>query len=339
MEKYRILVVDDEPVNLKVMGKLLQSKYKVLVANSGEKAIRLLTEQEKPDLILLDIEMPVMNGYEVCRRIKSIPGFKQVPVIFVTAKNDSSSEEQGLKFGAVDYISKPIVPAIVLARISTHLALYNQNLQLENLVRQRTQQLSETRLKVIQRLGRAAEYRDNETGMHVIRMATYCRIIAEAMQITKAWSDTLYNAAAMHDVGKIGIPDQILLKPGKLEPEEWKIMQTHAAIGAEIIGDKEESELFEMAASTALTHHEKWDGEGYPSGLAGEQIPLEGRIAAVADVFDALTSERPYKSAWTVEEAVDYIREQSGKHFDPAIVDVFMSKITEIKQIKEHHPD
>ncbi len=241
--------------------------------------------------------------------------------------------------GAVDYIAKPVKPRIVLARVRTHLALSDQQHVLESMVRERTDQLYTTRLKVIRTLGQAAEFKDNETGMHIVRMSKYSRELATAMGMPGNWTDLLYNAAPMHDIGKIGIPDAVLLKPGKLDPDELVIMRTHAEIGARIIGDPEGSELFALAASVAMTHHEKWDGSGYPNGLSGEHIPLEGRIVAVADVFDALTSERPYKKAWTVDDALALLSQEKGRHFDPAIVDTFIEILPTILDIKSRHAD
>jgi len=339
MKKYSILIVDDEPTNLKILINILQPEYKVLVANSGENALQVLENQEMPDLVLLDVMMPEMSGFEVCSRMKKNPRTHHVPVIFVTAKVDAISEEEGFNLGAVDYISKPVIPSVVLARVKTHLALYDQNRALELQVTERTAQLNETRLEVIQCLGLAAEYRDNETGMHVIRMAHYSRMLAEALEIDSAWVETLFNAAPMHDIGKIGIPDRILLKPGKLDDDELIIMRTHAEIGAKILSGLKGSRLFELASSVAMTHHERWDGGGYPSGLVAEEIPLEGRIVAIADVFDALLSKRPYKKPWTVDDAMDLLQQEAGQHFDPSMVPVFIELRPELEKIMHSFPD
>ena len=245
-------------------------------------------------------------------------------------------ETKGLDLGAVDYITKPIKPSITKRRIQTQLSLSNQNRELEKKVKDRTVELHETRLQVIQQLGRAAEYRDNETGLHVIRMSHYSRLIAESMSIGEndEWVDLVHNASGMHDIGKIGIPDNILLKAGKLDEDEFKTIQTHSEIGADIIGDHD-SELLKMAKLIAMYHHEKYDGSGYPHGLKGEDIPLEARIVAIADVFDALTSERPYKKAWSVEDSVNLIKEQSSIHFDPVIVEHFEVVLPKILKIKD----
>ena len=240
--------------------------------------------------------------------------------------------------GAVDYIIKPISPAIVLARVRTHLALYDQTRELERLVDLRTAELETTRLQIIRRLGRAAEFKDNETGNHVIRMSHYARLTAQAAGLGSAQVEVLFHAAPMHDVGKIGIPDNILLKPGKLDEVEWEVMRQHPAMGAKIIGQHSD-ELLQAASSVALTHHEKWDGSGYPQGLRGEEIPIFGRIVAIADVFDALTSVRPYKKAWTVEAALQMIDEGAGQHFDPGLIQPFKSALPDILKIKAQYAE
>ncbi len=287
-------------------------------------------------MILLDIMMPDMDGYEVCRRLKENPVTSNIPIIFVTAKSQEKDEEVGLDLGAVDYITKPVSPPIVLARVKTQLALYDQNRVLEEKVRERTEELEKTRLEIIRRLGRAAEFKDNETGLHVIRMSHYANLIARALGHDTEWSELVFQAAPMHDIGKIGIPDKVLLKPGRLDDEEWALMHKHPAFGAEIIG-RHSSPLLDMSRVIAISHHEKWDGSGYPKGLKGEEIPLAGRVIAIADVFDALTTERPYKKAWTVEDAVNLIDENAGSHFDPALVPLFHDVLPEILKIKEQY--
>jgi len=335
-EKITILVVDDTPENIEVLDSVLGTQYGLKVALNGERALELAETTPHPDMILLDIMMPDMDGYEVIRRLQSNPATVNIPVIFITGKSDVADEEKGLKLGAIDYITKPISPPIVRARVKTHLALYNQNRELERKVEERTQQLKEAKLEVISCLGRAAEFKDNETGMHVIRMSYYSRIIAESLNLNSEWVDMLYNSSPMHDIGKIGIPDHVLLKPGKLDDGEWEIMKKHVTYGVEIL-EGHQSDLLKMAVEIAETHHEKFDGTGYPNGLVGENIPLTGRIVAISDVFDALTSERPYKKAWSTEKAVAYIEEETGKHFDPQIVDAFKSCLSEILVIKEQY--
>ncbi|BBT17437.1 two-component system response regulator [Metapseudomonas otitidis] len=315
-----LLLVDDEPTNLQVLRHILQDDYRLLFAKDGPKALEL-AGRERPALVLLDVMMPGMTGHEVCQQLKNDPATREIPVIFVTALADTEDEAKGFEVGAVDYITKPVSPAIVKARVRTHLSLV------------RMDELKRTRLEIVQRLGLAAEYKDNETGLHVIRMSHYSRILARALGWSEADCDDLLNAAPMHDVGKIGIPDAVLRKPGKLDADEWAVMRQHVSIGANIIGEHP-SGLLRMAQRIALTHHEKWDGSGYPNGLAGEDIPIEGRIVAIADVFDALTSERPYKQAWPVEEAVAFLREQSGQHFDPDLVELFIQQLPAVLEVK-----
>ncbi|WP_285163284.1 response regulator [Shewanella goraebulensis] len=337
MEKATVLIVDDTPENIDILVGILGADYKIKVAIDGPKALAL-AQKSSPDLILLDVMMPGMNGYEVCQKLKSEPLTCHIPVIFVTALADTEDETQGFALGAVDYITKPVSPAVVKARVKTHLSLYDQKRLLESEVELRTKELRETRFEIIRRLGRAAEYKDNETGLHVIRMSHYARLLAIAAGHSSRFCELLYNAAPMHDIGKIGTPDAILRKPGKLDADEWKEMQAHAAIGAEIIGEHDDP-LLQMAKRIALSHHEKWDGSGYPNGLSGEEIPIEGRIIAIADVFDALTSARPYKKAWTVEDTMGLIEKESGKHFDPELVEKFKSVLDDVKTIKAQHEE
>lgn len=315
-----ILLVDDEPTNLRVLRTVLHEQYRLLFAKSGEEALQLVA-QHQPDLILLDVMMPGMTGFDVCTALKADAVSRQIPVIFVTALRDEIDETRGFEVGAVDYITKPISPSVVKARVKTHLSLVQAD------------ELKKTRLQVIQRLGRAAEYKDNETGLHILRMSHYAQIIALAAGLSPAFAEELLHAAPMHDIGKIGIADHILLKPGKLTADEYREMQRHPLIGAEIIGDCDSS-LLQMAKTVALYHHEKWDGSGYPHGLKGEDIPLEARIVALCDVFDALTSTRPYKQAWSVEDTLQHLRSQKGLHFDPALVDLLEQQLAQILQIK-----
>ena len=336
-EKETILVVDDIPDNIDVLDGILNDEYEIKAATSGAMALKIATSSQ-PDLILLDIMMPGMDGFEVCRLLKSDPRTCGIPVIFVTARNEDVDESRGFETGAVDYITKPVSPAIVRARVRTHLFLYDQNRFLENKVKERTTELQSTRLEIIRRLGRAAEYKDNETGMHVIRMSKYSQLIAQKFGINEEEAELILHAAPMHDIGKIGIPDHILLKPGALDDEEWGIMKTHPAIGEKIIGEHS-SELLTMARIAAMTHHEKWNGKGYPRGLKEHDIPLVGRIVAIADVFDALTSERPYKKAWTIEKAIDLIKEEKGQHFDPDLVEAFLKALEEVIKVKDEYGD
>jgi putative two-component system response regulator len=317
----KILVVDDEPNNLQVINQILAKQYQLLFAKSGERAIEL-AKQQQPQLILLDVMMPDMDGFEVCRLLKLDEATSKIPVIFVTAMSDVEDESRGFELGAVDYITKPVSPATVRARVATHLSLVS------------VKELQDTRMKIIQRLGRAAEYKDNETGLHVIRMSHYSMLLAKAFGMTENEQSLILHASPMHDIGKIGIPDKILLKPGKFNADEWTIMQTHVQIGVDIIG-LHDSPLLSMARIIALTHHEKWDGSGYPNHLAGEDIPLVGRIVAIADVFDALTTVRPYKNAWTTDDALEHMLSCSGSHFDPTLINLFAQIMPAILEVKE----
>jgi len=337
-DKQIILVVDDTPDNIDVLSGILRPDYKVKAALNGDKALKIAETEPQPDIILLDIMMPGMDGYEVCNKLKSNPATAKIPIIFVTAKTEVEDEQKGFELGAVDYITKPVSPPIVQARVRTQLAMYDQNRELERKVRERTVELNNTRLEIIRRLGRAAEYKDNETGLHVIRMSHYSRLIAAAISDDEEWVDLVYNAAPMHDIGKIGIPDSILLKKGKLNNEEWNIMRQHPSYGAEIIGDHS-YKLMSMAKEIALTHHEKWDGSGYPNGLKGEEIPLPARIVAIADVFDALTTERPYKKAWSVEDTVNLIDKESGSHFDPGLTALLHEVLPDMLDIREQYQE
>ena len=324
-QRPRLLLVDDEPTNLQVLRHVLQADYRLLFATDGERALQVAREQQ-PDLVLLDIMMPHMDGYAVCYALKADAATAHIPVIFITALSDSQDETAGFDVGAVDYITKPVSPPVVRARVRTHLSLV------------RMDELRQTRLQIVQRLGRAAEYKDNETGLHVIRMSHFAQRLALAAGCGPAWAEDLLNAAPMHDVGKIGIPDAVLRKPGPLDADEWATMRRHPEIGAEIIGEHP-SGVLQLAREIALAHHEKWDGSGYPNGLAGEAIPLSARIVAVVDVFDALTTRRPYKEPWPVQEAMDHITAQAGKHFDPALVALFIPLLPQLLEIRAQWAD
>lgn len=336
-EMQTVLVVDDTPENIEVLVGTLKDTYNVKAAINGMMALKIAKESP-PDVILLDVMMPEIDGFEVCRQLKADFTTKHIPVIFVTAKIGIKDELKGLELGAVDYITKPISPPIVIARVQTQLALYDQNRELERKVRLRTQQLQETRLQIIQRLGKAAEYKDNETGLHVIRMSRYAHVLAKATGMNEEDAELLMNAAPMHDIGKIGIVDKILKKPGSLTDDEYEEMKSHCAIGADVIGE-DHSDLLELAKIIAISHHEKWDGTGYPNNLSGENIPLAGRIVAIADVFDALTSVRPYKKEWSVDEAISLLEKEAGKHFDPELVKLFVNIMPEILTFKAQYAE
>ncbi|MFO1318455.1 MAG: response regulator [Burkholderiales bacterium] len=321
----RVLLADDEPANLRVLQHVLQTDYRLLFARDGDKALQLAT-RERPDLILLDVMMPGLSGLEVCQALKAQPDTTSIPVIFVTALQDEHSEAEGFAVGAVDYVVKPVSAPVVRARVRTHLSLV------------RAEELRQTRLEIVQCLGRAAEYKDNETGRHVMRMSHFARELGRAIGLGDDEADDLLNAAAMHDVGKIGIADAILLKNGPLNEEEWVQMRRHPEMGAAIIGEHS-SRLLQMARRVALGHHEKWDGSGYPSGAKGRDIPLEARIVAIADVFDALTSNRPYKKAWPVEDAVAWLQRHAGSQFDPELVERFIGCMPQVLEIRARWPD
>jgi putative two-component system response regulator len=346
LDKFNILVVDDTPDNLIMMSELLKDEYKVKVANNGEKALKISQSQTPPDLILLDIMMPVMDGYEVCRQLKANPQTQHIPVIFLTAKTDATDETKGLEIGAIDYITKPINPAILMARVKTHLDikrmqdfLRNQNSFLEAEIIKRTREITAIQDVTIHAMASLAETRDNETGNHIRRTQNYVRVLAEKLRHHPRFShfldddkiiELLYKSAPLHDIGKVGIPDKILLKPGRFEPEEFEVMKQHPALGRSAILNAEyelglEVPFLKYAKEIAYAHQEKWDGSGYPLGLAGDNIPISARLMAVADVYDALISRRVYKEGMTHEQAVQLIIEGRGKHFDPDITDAFLA--------------
>ncbi len=335
--KLTVLVVDDSPENIDILHEILHGKYTILFALNGKRALSM-AEEARPDIILLDVMMPEMDGFEVCRRLKNNPLTNDIPVIFITANNQPVDEELGIKLGAVDYLSKPVNPAIVLLRVEMHLALYNQRRELIREVKNKTREVAETQFEIIKKLGIASEFKDNETGLHVDRVSQYSFLIAQEMGLNEEECDLILNASPMHDIGKIGIPDSILLKPGKLDPDEWETMKSHSLIGAKIIGDHP-ARLLQVARLICLQHHEKWNGSGYPDGLKGEEISLYARIVAICDVFDALTSDRPYKKAWTVEKAAELICEESEGCYDPAVLEAFNKVLPELKKIREHLKD
>ena len=353
-----ILVVDDTPENLELLHHTLADRYRVRMAASGSRALEL-AEHSQPDLVLLDVAMPDMDGYEVCRELKSRPRLAGVPVIFVTANAADNNEHLGLSCGAVDYVAKPFNPALLLARIDNHLALkassdrlraHGEALELE--VRRRTEALSLAHDATILAMASLAEARDNETGNHIRRTQRYVRALAETLAQQTKYADLLtptyicllYKSAPLHDIGKIGIPDSILRKPGPLDTGEMKIMRSHAEIGRRAI-EKAETELgtpiefLRVAKEIAYGHHEKWDGSGYPQGLVGEAIPLSARLMALADVYDALVSRRVYKALMTHGDAASLIRAGSGTHFDPSVVAAFDASEAEFERISRELAD
>ena len=317
----KILIVDDEPNNLQLLRQVLKGKFQLIFANCGLKALSA-AQQHLPDLILLDIMLPDLSGYEVCEKLKSNPVTKDIPVIFVTAMSDVDDETKGFDVGAVDYIQKPISGAIVLRRVQTHLSLVKVN------------ELEKVQKDTVFMLGEAGHYNDNDTGAHIWRMAAYSRALASAAGWSDEMAELMELAAPMHDTGKIGIPDEILKAPRKLTPEEWVIMKQHTQIGADIL-NKSDSKLINLASEIALSHHEKWDGSGYPNNLMGEAIPESGRIVAITDVFDALSMKRPYKDAWPLESVIEEIVKNAGSAFDPRLVDIFQQILPQILEIKQ----
>ncbi len=332
--KKSILVVDDTLLNIDILKTILSPFYTVKVAINGRIALKIV-ESQAPDLILLDIMMPDMDGHEVCKRLKSNKKTSTIPVIFVTAMADENDEQKGFDLGAVDYITKPIKPAIVLARVKSQLTLANQKEVCENEVTRKTLQLKESHSYAIKMLAIAGHFNDTDTGVHIWRMADYAGALAKAAHWPINRTELLIQAAPMHDMGKIGIPDSILKAPRALTNDEWKVMRTHSKIGFGILKVSNDP-LFKLAAEIALFHHEKWDGSGYPKGLKAKEIPESARIVAIADVFDALTTKRPYKEAWSVEEAYRTLRNDSGKHFDKDLVELFISIKDEILELKSY---
>jgi len=356
-QRATVLIVDDDTGNLGILGNLLQPYHDVLAAPTGERALQIAAGTPKPDLILLDVLMPGMNGYDVLTRLRGNPTTHDIPVIFVTGLDSTEDEEKGLELGAADYIAKPYRPRIVLARVRTQLELkrardwlHNQNAYLESEVARRMQDTLLVQDLTINALAELAETRDNETGNHIRRTQHYVRILAQRLQTHPGFADflsgkvieLLVKSAPLHDIGKVGIPDHILLKPGKLTAEEWVIMQTHSLKGAMSIdralrNADRRLDFLDMAMQIAHYHHEKWDGSGYPEGLKGDAIPISARLMALADVFDALISRRVYKEAMPFEQAKEMIVAESGHHFDPDVVDAFLASFDEFITVAEKY--
>ncbi len=357
--KSTVLVVDDTPDNITLLCALLGDLYKNKVATNGEKALKIAFAEPHPDLILLDIMMPGMDGYEVCRQLKANPATAGIPVIFLTAKSQEDDEAKGFELGAVDYITKPINPVILMARVQTHLALKHarsslekQNDILEGQVRQRTKQLETLQDAIIIAMASLAETRDNETGHHIRRTQYYVRELAQHLALNPCYApqldpktiDLIYKTAPLHDIGKVGVPDRILLKPGRLTPEEFDEMKRHTIYGRNTILAAEKTmgmqiDFLVTARDIAYFHHEKWDGSGYPEGISGEDIPVCARLMAIADVYDALISRRPYKEPIPHEEAIDIIVKGSGTHFDPDVIKALLEVKDEFAYIAEKYAD
>jgi len=335
-----LLVVDDGEINREIITLLLEPHYRIETANNGAAALRRVAEMAiKPDLILMDIMMPQMDGITACQQLKQDPVTASIPVIFITSRSDDDAISTAYRVGGVDYITKPFRSHEILARISTHLQLAQQQQQLEREVARQTEQLRllndelhSTQQEILFTMGAIGEQRSQETGYHVKRVARYSKLIALAAGQSPEAADLLYQASPMHDIGKVAIPDAILNKPARLTPDEFAIMQQHTLLGYEMLRHSQRP-LFQLAAEVALTHHEKWDGSGYPGGLAGEQIPIGGRITALVDVYDALSSRRVYKEAFSEDRVLQIIKEGRGGHFDPDLVDLFFNNLDSIREI------
>jgi putative two-component system response regulator len=358
-EKPTILVVDDTPDNLTLVSNLLKKDYRVRVAINGEKALRIACSESPPDLILLDVMMPVMDGYEVCQRLRSGSLTAEIPIIFLTAKSEVEDERKGLSLGACDYITKPISPPILEARVKTHLAakahadfLMDKAAYLESEVARRTREVSAIQDVTIQAMASLAETRDTDTGNHIRRTQFYVKALASKLKthpnfsvyLTDSVVEMIFKSAPLHDIGKVGIPDRILLKEGRFEPAEFEIMKTHTTLGRDAIQAAENSlglqvAFLSIAKEIAYAHQEKWDGSGYPEGLEGNAIPISARLMAVADVYDALISRRVYKDSIPHEQAIAIIEEGKGSHFDPDMVDAFMAIQDEVKAIADRYAD
>lgn len=342
MEKPRILIVDDTPANLLVLNELLQNDYRISVATNGPDALEAAFSEYRPDLILLDVMMPEMDGFEVIKRLKAHPGIRHIPVLFVTARHEIEDEEQGLSLGAADYITKPIKPPVVQARVKAHMKLHMYRQHLEDLVSQRTEQLRQGYIETVHRLTRASEFKDEETGTHIKRISYYTRHLSETMGMDAGFCQTIFYVSPMHDIGKVGIPDSVLCKQGPLTEDEWKIMKTHTGIGAQIL-EGSDSPYLTMALDIARSHHERWDGTGYPDGLKKEQIPKTARIMNICDQYDALRSKRPYKPGFDHGKTVDILTRGDGRtmpdHFDPEVLEGFKKSMDQFEEIFETHKD
>ncbi|MBI1388939.1 MAG: response regulator [bacterium] len=346
IKKSTILIIDDEINNLELIEAILAHEgYRhIITLNDPRQALQIYRDYH-PELVLLDLQMPHLSGFQVMDQLRNEEPDGMAPILILTGMIDREVRLRSLAGGARDFLTKPFDPSEALSRIRNLIEmrlmnkqLKNQNRWLDEKVSERTEELHTAQLEMVQRLARAAEYRDDVTGFHIIRMSLYCKLLAKAVGFSDQESQEFQLAATVHDIGKIGIRDEILLKPGKLTPEEWEQMKQHTLIGADMLADGR-SRVLQTAHLIALTHHEKWDGSGYPCGLKGEEIPLAGRICAIADVFDALTSPRPYKEAWTVEATLDHIVSKKGEHFDPDLVDQFIQVLPEILEIKEKYTD
>lgn len=359
--KPTLLIVDDVVDNIALLSSLLKDEYRTKIATNGEKALKIALADDPVDLILLDIMMPGMDGYQVCEHLKAEERTRNIPIIFLTAMTQTEDEERGLRLGAVDYITKPISPPILLARVRTHLTLKqaqdylrDQNAILEHKVAERTREIAAVQDVTILAMASLAETRDNETGNHIRRTQNYVRVLAVKLRdhprfrdvLTDEQIELLYKSAPLHDIGKVGVPDSILLKPGRLTDEEFEVMKRHTIYGRDAIqaaerklDDASMDSFLRFAREIAYSHQEKWDGTGYPEGLSGDDIPFSARLMALADVYDALISRRVYKPAFSHEEAVRIISEGRGSHFDPDVVDAFLGAESDFREIARQFAD
>jgi putative two-component system response regulator len=340
----RLLIVDDNYSNVLLLEKMLKIHgYENIKTSTDSREVLNLYKTYRPDLILLDLRMPYLDGFQVMDQLNSVKEDDYLPVIMISAENDKEYRLKALESGAKDFITKPFDHAEVIMRIRNmiqirmlHNEVKNHNRELEDKVKERTKDLEDLQVELLQRLLRAAEFRDNDTGNHIARIGLYVFELGKLLGFNYEYCNRLLHASMMHDIGKIGIPDSILLKPAKLNSEEWEKMKTHAIKGAALLTESS-SEIVQLAEQIALTHHEKWDGSGYPNGLRGEDIPLAGRMTTICDVFDALLSERPYKKPWTLEKVVEEITKGAGSHFDPFLVEVFLKNFSTFLKIKEKY--
>jgi len=347
-----VLVVDDDPRNRRLMeAQLVPLGYRVLSAGTGPEALAL-ARAKRPDVALLDVMMPGMDGFEVVRLLKAAPETSDLPVVMVTALSETADRVRALEAGADDFLSKPVDPVELEARVRTlaqvkayrdHLRRHREELEAEvarkaSQLREALRRLQAASLDTIHCLARAAEYKDEHTGAHIQRMSRYAAAVARELGLGDERVEAILYAAAMHDVGKIGVPDRVLLKPGPLTDAEWSVMREHTEIGGRILQGSDAAFL-RVGEAIAMTHHERWDGAGYPRGLKGEEIPLVGRICALADVFDALGSKRPYKDPYPLEVCFRIVAEERGRQFDPDVVDAFFRVREEIEAIRRAHPD
>ena len=339
--RVQVFAVDDATVNLRIYEKILKTigDVDVMTFSSAPEALEYASNHE-PDLLITDFRMPEMDGLELIKHFRLIPYYRDIPVIMLTGEQDAEIRRKAIELGASDFLNKPADPIEFSSRVRNLLELRQRRKELAQRadqlaadVRAATREIALRERETIHRLSRAAEFRDNETGMHIVRMGRFAQVLGRALGLGETEAELLLLAAPMHDIGKVATPDAILLKPGKLTPDEWTIMKQHTTAGYEILKDSA-SPLLQKGAEIALSHHEKWDGSGYPNGLAGDDIPISGRICALSDVFDALTSVRPYKPAWPVEQAIVHIHKSSGSHFDPELVKAFERAMPEINDIR-----